>query len=181
MIKQLSITLALVLAVACKTEAPTTSSSAPPGSEATTPAPRARSAKIDVKPVQPALPGAAAAAGDDQPADSPRGNRDDWRKRRDAKLDTNGDGVVSAEERAAAMHERMTAMHTRLDADGDGKLTPAELANAPGRMHFDDPAAIDTNHDGDISADELGAAITARRDQRRAARGSDQGRAPSEP
>jgi len=64
------------------------------------------------------------------------------------------------------MHDRAVAMHTRLDADHDGKLTPAELAAAPGRMHFDDPAALDTNHDGDISADELAAAIKARRGQR---------------
>ena len=74
-------------------------------------------------------------------------------------------------------------MHARLDADGDGKLTPAELANAPGRMHFDDPAALDTNHDGDISADELAAAMQARRDQRRADRAAaDPGpAAPSKP
>lgn len=182
MTKQLSITLALVLAVACKTDAPATSGSAAPGAEpTTTTTTKARSAKIDVKPVQPALPAEADATGDDKAAEAPRGKRDEWRKRRDAKLDTNGDGVVSDEERAAGMQERMTAMRARLDVDGDGKLTPAELANAPGRMHFDDPAAIDTNHDGDISAAELGAAMQARRDARRAARGSDQDRAPSTP
>jgi hypothetical protein len=165
MTKQLSITAAFVLAVACKTEAPSPASAAPTED---VPAAKPRSAKIDVKPVQPALP-AAPAAGDDQPAagDSPRAGRDDWRKRRDAKLDANGDGVVSDEERAAALKQRVTAMHARLDADGDGKLTPAELAKAPGRMHFDNPEALDTNHDGDISADELAAAMQARRDQRR--------------
>ena len=173
MTKQLSIAAALVLAVACKTDAP---SSAPPAPAGQDTAAKARSAKIEVKPVQPELPAAPAApaAGDNKAAgDSPRGNpaaRDEWRKRRNARLDANGDGVISDEERAAAMRERVTAMHARLDADGDGKLTPAELANAPGRMHFDDPAALDTNHDGDISADELAAAMQARREERRARR-----------
>jgi hypothetical protein len=37
-------------------------------------------------------------------------------------------------------------------------------------MHFDDPAALDTNHDGEISADELAAGMEARRDQWRASR-----------
>jgi type IV secretory pathway VirB10-like protein len=188
MTKHLSIAAALVLAVACKTEAPAPANQAPAGEDT---AAKARSAKIDVKPVQPALPAepaAAPAAGDDKPAaaDPPRRSpaaRDEWRKRRDGKLDANGDGVVSDEERAAAMQQRVTSMRTRLDADGDGKLTPAELANAPGRMHFDNPAALDTNHDGDISADELAAGLKARRDQRRGDRaGTDQGTAdPSKP
>jgi len=169
MMKQLSIAVALLFAVACKPDAPSPAKGAPAGAapgDQDSPS-KVRSGKIDVKPVAPP-------AADDQPGtdDQPRGNREDWRKRRDAKLDTNSDGVISDEERAAAMRERAAAMRTRLDADGDGKLTPAELANAPGRMHFDDPAAIDTNHDGDISADELAAALKARRDQRRNDRGS---------
>ena len=189
MTKQLSLAAAVVLAVACKTEAPSPANQAPAASD---PPAKARSAKIDVKPVSPALPEAPAppsptAPGDGKVAgDSRRGDpaaRDEWRKRRDARLDANGDGAVSDPERAAAMHSRVTAMHARLDADGDGKLTPAELANAPGRMHFDDPAALDTNHDGDISADELAAAMQARRDQRRADRAAaDPGAAaPSKP
>jgi hypothetical protein len=188
MTKQLSIAAVLVLAVACKTEAPAPANQPPAGEDTNA---KARSAKIDVKPVQPALPPAPAApaVGDDKPAlaDPPRGNpagREQWRKRRDARIDANGDGVISDEERAAALQQRVTAMRTRLDADGDGKLTPAELANARGRMmRFDDPAALDTNHDGDISADELAAALKARRDQRRSDRpGADQGTAdPSKP
>jgi hypothetical protein len=173
MTKQLSIAAALVFAVACKTDAPSSGSAAPVG-EGTSG--KARSAKIDVKPVSPALPSAPAGS-DDQPSadDQSRGpfaGRDEWRKRREAKIDTNGDGVISDEERTAAMRERVGRMHARLDADGDGKLTPAELANAPGRMHFDDPAALDTNHDGDISADELAAALKARREQWLRDRGS---------
>jgi Ca2+-binding EF-hand superfamily protein len=70
------------------------------------------------------------------------------------------------------MRERLNTMRTRLDANGDGKLTPDELANARGRMRFDDPTALDTNHDGDISADELAAGMKARREQRRAGRGA---------
>ena len=175
--KQLSLAAVLVFAVACKTDtpastnaAPSPANTAPAGGETAT---KARSAKIDVKPVQPALPAAADSADPAAPAtdDKPRGNRGEWRKRRDARLDANGDGVVSDEERAAAMQQRVTNMRTRFDTDGDGKLTPAELANARGRMHFDDPAALDTNHDGDISADELAAALKARRDQRRGDRG----------
>jgi Ca2+-binding EF-hand superfamily protein len=83
-------------------------------------------------------------------------------------MDRDGDGVVSDEERAAAMRDRADAMRKRLDTDGDGKLTPAELANARGRMRFDDAAAVDTNHDGEISADELAVAMKARMDARRA-------------
>jgi Ca2+-binding EF-hand superfamily protein len=77
---------------------------------------------------------------------------------------------MTDEERAAALKQRAEMMRKRLDTDGDGKLTPAELTAARGRMRFDDPAAIDTNHDGDISTDELVAAMKARADQRRAQR-----------
>jgi Ca2+-binding EF-hand superfamily protein len=69
-------------------------------------------------------------------------------------------------------------MRSRLDTDGDGKLSPDELAHARGRMRFDDPAALDTNHDGDISAEELAAGFRARREQFRNARGSGSGTTP---
>jgi hypothetical protein len=173
MMKQLTIATALVLAVACKTEAPSPAAPAPGGE---VPGGKARSAKIDIKPTLPASPDDPPRGDTDDPARGNPGARAEWRKRRMAKLDTNGDGVISDEERAAAARERIAGMHARLDSDGDGKLTPAELASAPGRMHFDDPAAVDTNHDGDISADELAAALKARRDQRRGDRaGSDGG------
>jgi hypothetical protein len=173
----LSIAVALAFAVACKTDKPAASTD-PAATEPSSGKPR--SAKIDVKPLAPpSLP--AAADGSDAAADSPRGNREDWRKRRDAKADANGDGVVSDEERDAAARERMTAIRARFDADGDGKLTPAELASAPGRMHFDDPAALDTNHDGDISADELAAGVKAKREQRRAARAAAKASDPTTP
>lgn len=158
--KQLSFALALVFVVACKAEPPA-SSGAGSNSEAA-PTGRARSAKIDVKPIQ---PGAAPAAADDGSDD-----REARRQRREVKLDANGDGVVSDEERAAAVKLRMQHIHDRLDTDGDGKLTPAELAAAPGRMHFDNAEALDTNHDGNIDPDELAAAMKARREAVRAAR-----------
>ncbi len=166
MINKLSIRrawpLAVMLAVGCKTDPPATATGS--GSAGDAPATRSRSAKIDLKPVAPpSLPAE---------GDKPKPDGEDGRARRLARLDTDGDGKVSEEERAAAMKQRMSRMHDRLDANGDGKVSPDELANAPGRFHFDDPASVDTNHDGDISVDELTAAVKARRDARRAARGS---------
>lgn len=86
------------------------------------------------------------------------------RKARDAMLDTNHDGIVSPEERQA----RLKPMIERLDQNGDGKLTPDEMASSDRRMGFDDPAAIDTDHNGEISLGELDTAITARRAEMRA-------------
>lgn len=88
--------------------------------------------------------------------------REERRKEREAKLDTNHDGVVSDEERL----QRAAPMRDRLDTNHDGKLTPDELAASQRRM-FADPAKIDTNKDGDISLAELDAAIEARRDEMR--------------
>ena len=162
--KPLSFALALVFVVACKAEPPASSSSG--SSNEAAPTGHARSAKIDVKPILPGQPAPAPADGSD--------DREAWRKRRQERMDTNGDGVVSDEERAAAMKQRMQRLHDRLDTDGDGKLTPAELAAAPGRMHFDNPEALDTNHDGNIDADELAAGMKARREAFRAARQAQQ-------
>ncbi|HEY1552194.1 MAG TPA: EF-hand domain-containing protein [Kofleriaceae bacterium] len=83
--------------------------------------------------------------------------------------DWNGSAMTD-EEREAMFKQRAEKARARLDADGDGKVSYDEVKNAQGRMHFDDPAAIDTNHDGDISADELEAAMKARREQFRAQR-----------
>lgn len=80
----------------------------------------------------------------------------------------------SGDDRAEARHKRLEAMRDKLDTNHDGKVSPDELAAAPGRMHFDDPAALDTNHDGDISLDELEAAMKARREQMRGKWGSGQ-------
>lgn len=186
MMKQLSLSLALVFAVACKTDspAPAAGSSADPSSG------KARSAKIDLKPSAAPPPSLAAGSSDDEAA-PPEGRgdhrldpaaREEWRKRRMERMDKDGDGKISDEERAAAMKERMDAMRARLDTDGDGKVTPAELAAARGnRIRMEDPAALDTNHDGDISSDELAAGMKARRDARRAARDGDAATPPPAP
>jgi EF hand domain-containing protein len=136
----LAITAALALAAGCKKDQP----AAPASSDDT--------AKQGVKP------------GPADPAQAGMGSDGRGRRGRNA-------GPMTDEERAAMMKQRAEALHKRLDTDGDGKLTPAELtAGGGGRMRFDDPAALDTNHDGDISADELAAAMKARFDQRRAQR-----------
>ncbi len=85
------------------------------------------------------------------------------RKAREAALDTNKDGVISPEERQA----RLVPMLERYDQNGDGKLTPQELASSNRRMGFDDPDAIDTDKNGEISLQELDAAVTQRRAQMR--------------
>jgi len=170
-----SIALALTLLVACKSgesdKAEPAGPAAAPTAQSTSPtAPQARPT--------PRLP-------DDQK----QGDRPAWRGRGERpNLDTNNDGTVSDEERAAARRQRIEGMRSHLDANGDGKLTIDELKAAQdqqganggrrGRMmRFDDPAALDTNHDGDISADELEAAMKARREEwqkrREAGSGSD--------
>ena len=76
------------------------------------------------------------------------------------KIDTNHDGYLTPDELKAA-HAAMRQAHwARIDTDGDGKISLAEAqANAPRLAeHFD---AIDTNHDGFITPDELEAAMRA--------------------
>jgi hypothetical protein len=98
------------------------------------------------------------------PEDQPRRHhRGDW-----------GGSDMTDEQRAAMMKERVDNMRSRMDTNGDGKVSYDELKNAQGRMHFDNPEEIDTNHDGDISADELQAAMKARRDAFRAQRQAQQ-------
>jgi hypothetical protein len=187
MTKHLSMVAALVIAagaagtMACKTDAPSQQNAAPAGDDSSA---KARSAKIDIKPMQPptaqpALPTPPQDTSEPHAAVPPPGDnpvpRAEWRRRRDARLDSDGDGVISGAERDAAMKDRMANMRTRIDTDGDGKVSPAELAAARGRMHFDNAEALDTNHDGDISADELAAGFKARRDQGRTARGAGMG------
>lgn len=139
----LALAAALALAAGCKKDEPAA------------PAPSSDTAK------QPGPPG--------DPAQAGGSGGGDWRSRR-GRMDRDGDGAVSEEERAAMLKGRAEMLRKRLDIDGDGKLTPAELGMARGRMHFDDPASLDTNHDGDISVDELVVAMKARADLRRAQR-----------
>ncbi len=159
------------------------------------PAPQTQSKSDDpsapsARPAPPGLSGGTAPApslngGPAHTLGSDDGGHERHRGDRMARMDKDGDGKISPEERQAAMKERVDNMRTRLDTNGDGKLTPDELANAKGRMRFDDPKAIDTNNDGEISSDELAAAMQARRDQMREqrleGRGGRFGRQPQQP
>jgi hypothetical protein len=151
------IALLLTLAAACKT----TDSAPQPQPADPTPTTRAQPRTAPSLAVPAPL-----AEGSDRPSLPDEGRHGD----RMARMDTDGDGKISPEEREAAMKERVAKMRTRLDTNGDGKLTPDELANGKGRMKFEDPAALDTNKDGDISADELEAGMKARRDEMRTQR-----------
>ena len=75
------------------------------------------------------------------------------------KLDTNNDGVLSKDEMKAA-REKMRAVHiSKIDTDGDGRISRAEAAAHPKlAQNFD---RIDTNGDGFLSKDELRAAHQA--------------------
>lgn len=59
-------------------------------------------------------------------------------------------GVIVAHARPTAPRKLSDALWARLDADGDGKLTEAELANAPRALR-----PLDTNGDELVSAAEL--------------------------
>lgn len=96
--------------------------------------------------------------------DEMRARMEERRKMREAALDTNKDGIVSPEERQA----RLKPMVDRFDQNDDGKLTVEELASSDRRMGFDDPAAIDTDKNGEISLGELDTAIAQRRAEMRA-------------
>ena len=58
-------------------------------------------------------------------------------------------------------------MRSRLDADGDGKVTAAELGDSRMARRFGDPTALDTDKNGDISAQEMDTAMEHMRDRMR--------------
>jgi hypothetical protein len=173
--KQFTIVAALVFAVACKADAP----SQPKAAATVEDGAKARSAKIEVKPAHPpptapALPAPSTESTEPSPASVPPPGDNampprEGRGGRDAHLDTNGDGVVSAEEREVGLQERVMNMRKRFDRDGDGKFSLDELMRSRVRRRFSDPAALDTNNDGDISAEELASGFRARDDARDAA------------
>jgi Ca2+-binding EF-hand superfamily protein len=102
--------------------------------------------------------------------ESMQAEREARRAEQMAKFDTDGDGKFSDAERAVMRTERMQNMVTKLDADGDGKVSQAELeARRDGKRGGNRPpmdfAAADTDHDGALSAEELGAAMPDRGDR----------------
>jgi hypothetical protein len=176
--------LALVVAACGSKDAPAPKSEPPP-----------RSGKIDL----PSAPGGAAGSSgmrdgripdmrrDRSGDESLRGDRGPRRDRNRGAQDTDGDGVISPEERADSVEKRMAEMKARadkngdgtvseeeiaagrrdraenmlgrLDKDGDGKLTVAEIGES--RMRRFDAAAADTNKDGTITIEELETAMHA--------------------
>lgn len=73
-----------------------------------------------------------------------------------AEFDADDDGELSAEERAEAVVARRHARFEALDTDASESLSPEEVADRC-RLEsaFD---RLDTNEDGELSADEFGAA-----------------------
>ena len=102
-----------------------------------------------------------------------------------AALDTDGDGVLSGEElaaakaarKAAAEQARLDAYDADADGDGDGILTGDEKAAAKAARDAERAAArqaiidqFDANLDGVLNADERAAAKAAREAERLAAK-----------
>lgn len=156
--------LLVLVCAACKSS----SDSKPAPAPAADDSPAAQHARIAPR-VAPALPPSNDVEGSNAPS---LPEQRTWRHHGD----WNGSAMTD-EEREARMKERTEKFRSRLDANGDGKVSYDEIKNAPGRMHFDNPEEIDTNHDGDISTDELQAAMKARRDAFRAQRAAQQGSA----
>lgn len=80
------------------------------------------------------------------------------------KYDTNGDGVLSDQEKAAARAQRQGGgggLMKRLDTNGDGVLSDAERQAGFARMQQKNPQKfkqLDINGDGQIDAAEAAAA-----------------------
>ncbi len=84
-------------------------------------------------------------------------------------IDTNGDGLLSAEEMIAAdlvrekarVEDRVKTRIAAQDADGDGKLSAAEMMVPPGAARLFD--RIDADNDGAVTEAELTQARAAMR------------------
>jgi Ca2+-binding EF-hand superfamily protein len=81
-----------------------------------------------------------------------------------ARVDTDGDGQVSEAERAAARRDRAGRVHASLDRDGDGRVTPDELGATDARGL--DVQVADTDGDGALSVAELETVWAERRARR---------------
>ena len=100
-----------------------------------------------------------ATAGDAPHADAPHG---DGPHRDIMRADTDGDGRVSRAEAAAAGSERSTEWFDKLDLNKDGYITQDEMNKAREARHGEMKARMDerfkdadTNHDGQLSLDEV--------------------------
>lgn len=102
-----------------------------------------------------------------------------------AKADTNGDGLLSEDERQGARearreHRKSIRKHhrkmrrnpekivERLDTDGSGSVSLEEIQNGPRPMDTEKFTAADTNGNGELDAEELGAMMAAHRAEHKA-------------
>jgi len=180
---KLAMVLCLVLAGACKTDGAEQPASSSGGTVAapSESGPKPRSGKIEPPPRLPHVGG----ENRDMPSldqgstdaerlerrEAREERREERRKDRMEKLDKDKDGQISPEEMQAGRKQRAEEMRGRFDANGDGKLTVEELGE--GRMGRRlDAATIDTNKDGDVSADELSSSMEKMRERFRGMRGA---------
>jgi len=86
------------------------------------------------------------------------------RERLFARLDRNGDGYIDKDDLSGRLagrqkaQERLAALVTQLDKDGDGRVSRTEFVDGPTPL-FD---RADTDHNGELSKDEVAAARSQR-------------------
>jgi hypothetical protein len=79
------------------------------------------------------------------------------RAERLAKLDTNGDGTVSPEERKAAFEKFAQARFAKLDKNGDGALTKDEV----GDKRWQHLSVADADKNGSVTEAEIRQAVAS--------------------
>jgi Ca2+-binding EF-hand superfamily protein len=91
----------------------------------------------------------------DKPAKATKAEKAEMREHMLERFDANQDGKLTGKERKKAKHARKRLRHfrkmiARLDKDGDGKLSEAEVGNRFARLQ-----RFDTDHDGWLTPDEI--------------------------